>query len=73
MVTINLKTAEGNAFALLANAQRFGRQLHWTAEEIEELRQDMRSGDYKHLLKTFNKAFKFCVKLDGLAEILAEK
>jgi hypothetical protein len=55
---INLNGPEGNAFALLGYAKDFSDQLnHDWAILLEELT----SGDYDHLLKTFDKYFgSFC-------------
>lgn len=49
MPYINLSGPDGNAFALMANVQTWGRQLGINTTAIIA---EMRSGDYQHLLKT---------------------
>lgn len=51
---IDLSAPEGNAFCLLGIAQRYAAQigLDWPA-----INADMTSGNYKHLVETFDKHF----------------
>lgn len=56
---IDLTGPEGNAFVLMAYAERWSRQL-----DIEPgfIAKEMREGDYEHLIQTFEKYFgSFCV------------
>tara|TARA_B100001758_G_C18374370_1_gene593355 strand:- start:1057 stop:1275 length:219 start_codon:yes stop_codon:yes gene_type:complete len=51
---IDLTGPDGNAFALMAYARRFGKQLDLDWKSIIE---EMRSGDYENLIKVFDKHF----------------
>lgn len=56
---IDLSGPDGNAFALMAYAERWSRQL-----DIEPgvVAREMQSGDYEHLLEVFEKYFgKYCI------------
>lgn len=54
---IDLRGPEGNAFVLLATASRLGKELGFTREQKEEIHKEMTSGDYEHLVETFDKHF----------------
>lgn len=54
---INLDGPEGNAYCLLGYASRFGEQLGWDREEIDAVLEDMRSGNYRYLVETFDRHF----------------
>ena len=51
---INLKMVglDGNAFAIMGAFQRQARKEGWTQEEINEVLDEARSGDYSHLIST---------------------
>lgn len=51
---IDLTGPDGNAFVLLATAQRLARQLDLDADQIRE---EMTAGDYDHLVETFDSYF----------------
>tara|TARA_Y100000033_G_C2705173_1_gene90563 strand:+ start:304 stop:519 length:216 start_codon:yes stop_codon:yes gene_type:complete len=51
---IDLTGPDGNAFALMAYAKRFGKQLELDWKSIIE---EMKSGDYENLIKVFDKHF----------------
>lgn len=53
-VIIDLTGPDGNAFALMAYAQRFARQLGLDAKQIVT---EMRSGDYENLINVFDSYF----------------
>jgi hypothetical protein len=53
-IIIDLTGPDGNAFALLAYAKRFSRDLDKPYEEIQA---QMKSGDYENLIKVFDEAF----------------
>lgn len=53
-IVIDLTGPDGNAFALIAYATRFSRDLN---QDSDELLKNMRSGDYEHLLEVFDDAF----------------
>ena len=49
---IDLDGQEGNAFVLLGYARSFAKDLKL---DFKKIRDEMTSGDYKHLLKVFQK------------------
>ncbi len=53
---IDLSGPEGNAFALMATAKTWGKQLDLDTKAILD---DMMSGDYDHLLGVFEKNFQY--------------
>ena len=53
-IVIDLTGPDGNAYALLAYANRFAKQLKLPSEKITS---EMMKGDYEHLLQTFDKYF----------------
>jgi len=53
-IEIDLTGPEGNAFYLLAKAKRLAQQLSLDSHRILN---DMKSGDYEHLLEVFEKHF----------------
>lgn len=57
---IDLDGPEGNAYFLIGTARTFARQLRMEFGPIEA---EMTSGDYKHLVKTFDKHFGHCIDL----------
>ena len=62
MRTIDIEGADGNAFALLVHAKSFAKQLDWDAKAITD---EMKAGDYDHLLDTFEKHFGSFVEIVG--------
>lgn len=54
---IDLRGPEGNAFYLMGYAQRFGRQMGCTGDEIENIINKMQSGDYENLVNVFVEFF----------------
>ena len=52
--TIDLTGPEGNAYVLLAYANRWGRQLGKNTAAIHE---EMTSGDYENLVAVFDREF----------------
>ena len=55
--TIDLQGPAGNAFSLMAQAQAFGRDLGWEQDAIKEVLTEMKSSDYKNLVRVFNNNF----------------
>ena len=51
---VNLKMVglDGNAFAIMGAFQAQARREGWTKEEINEVLDEARSGDYSHLVAT---------------------
>lgn len=56
-IIIDLTGPDGNAFALMAYAQNFGKQLGWDRVKVQELINEMMDGDYEHLLQVFDREF----------------
>jgi HAMP domain-containing protein len=54
---INLDGPDGNAFVLIGTAVRLAKQLEYPPEAIQDLRENMKSGDYNHLIKVMDKHF----------------
>lgn len=53
-IVIDLTGPQGNAFALLAQARKFARQLKLDDNKILS---EMKSGDYDNLVETFDRYF----------------
>ena len=52
--SIDLTGPDGNAFALLGQAKRYASQLDM---DFDVIQRQMTSGDYEHLVNTFDKYF----------------
>lgn len=48
---------DGNAFVLLAHAQRAARKAGWTREKTSAVMKEAMSGNYDHLLATLTEHF----------------
>jgi len=53
-IVIDLTGPEGNAFALMAQANRFAKQLGFDSGQITK---EMQAGDYENLVSVFDKYF----------------
>ena len=62
-IVLDLTGPDGNAYALLAHAANFAKQLDYSSDEIKALEDDMKSSDYDHLVKTFDDEFGHFVTL----------
>ena len=60
-IIIDLTGPDGNAFALMAYASRFAKQL---GRDDKAIREEMMSGDYEHLLEVFDREFGSFVVLE---------
>ncbi len=60
-IIIDLTGPDGNAFALMAMASNFARQLGKDGKAIIE---EMKMGDYEHLLSVFDREFGHFVILE---------
>jgi hypothetical protein len=60
-VVIDLTGPDGNAFALMGYAKRFGKQMGLNTDEIIE---EMMMGDYENLVQVFDKHFGSVVILE---------
>ena len=56
-ITIDLTGIQGNSFYLMGVACNLMKQLKFTDEEGESVFEELKSGDYEHLIKTFDKYF----------------
>ena len=65
---INLDGADGNAFALMAYAKRFAKDMGYASDEA--ILNNMKSGDYINLVRTFDKYFGEYVVLETRDEEL---
>ena len=67
---INLDGPDGNAFQLMAYAQRFAKDMGYVSAEA--IINNMKSGDYTNLVRTFDKYFGEFVILETTNEELLE-
>ena len=67
---INLDGPDGNAFALMAYAKRFAKDLGYASDEV--ILNNMKSGDYTNLVRTFDKYFGEFVILETTNEELLD-
>jgi hypothetical protein len=56
-IEIDLTGPQGNAFVLLGYVKQFGKQLHWDAEKIKSIQDEMMDSDYEHLLVVLDREF----------------
>ena len=61
---IDLTGPQGNAFYLMGVANNFMRNLEFTQEEAESIWEELKSGDYEHLITTFDKYFGSAIDLE---------
>lgn len=57
-IVVDLDGPEGNAYVLLGYANGYAKQLKLDSKKIHE---EMTSGNYKNLLKVFQKYFPFVI------------
>ena len=69
---IDLQGPSGNAFALMAYAEDFLRQMG-RRDEFRQMRTDMMSGDYNQLIGIFEKNFGEYVTLVGKPDEVFEE
>ena len=55
--TIDLTGPDGNAFVLMGYVKRWCRDLKFTKENTQFIMDDMKSGDYEHLLEVIEENF----------------
>ena len=63
-IEIDLTGPDGNAFQLLRIASDLGKQMGWDQKQITKVLTEMKSSDYEHLIKTFDKYFGKLVDLE---------
>ena len=61
---IDLTGPDGNAFYLLGTAMNLCKKIGISSERTEEILDEMKSGDYEHLIRTFDKYFGLIVDLE---------
>ena len=61
---IDLTGSDGNAFALMGYAKKWGKDLGYSPSDIELMISDMMSSDYEHLIEVFESHFGECVILE---------
>ena len=61
---IDLTGPDGNAFALMGYAQKFGKQIGFDKAKIDKIIADMMSGDYENLIQVFDNNFGDYVDLE---------
>ena len=54
---VRLVGEDGNAFSIMGRCSRAARKAGWTQEQIDAVMNEMRAGDYDHLLQTAMKHF----------------
>ena len=69
-LVINLDGPDGNAFALMAYAKRFAKDMGYVSDEA--ILNLMMDGDYTNLVRTFDKYFGEFVILETTNEELLE-
>tara|TARA_R100001082_G_scaffold80208_1_gene47401 strand:+ start:144 stop:386 length:243 start_codon:yes stop_codon:yes gene_type:complete len=67
-LVINLDGPDGNAFALMAYAKQFARDMGYASDEV--ILNNMMAGDYKNLVRTFDHYFGTFVILETTDEEL---
>jgi hypothetical protein len=50
--TVKLLGRDGNAYAIIGACVAAAKKAGWTPDKISELKAEMTSGDYNHLLRT---------------------
>lgn len=65
MITIDLSGPQGNAFWLLGYAEKLAKQLSWDQQSIDDMIEEMKSGDYDDLCSVFSQNFCDYVELVG--------
>jgi len=63
-IVIDLTGPDGNAFALMGNANRLAKMLGYSDEKKDKLLEDMQSGDYENLVQVFDDHFGSFVVLE---------
>ena len=61
---IDLTGPDGNAYYLLGTAMNLCKQIGISSERTEEILDELKSSDYEHLIKTFDKYFGKLVDLE---------
>lgn len=62
-ISVDLSGQDGNAFVILGLASDVGKKIGMGQSEINEIKDEMMSGDYENLIVTFDKHFGHVVDL----------
>ena len=54
-ISLDLEGLDGNAFCLMGAFSKQAKKEEWTEEEINEVLEECKKGDYNHLLQTLIK------------------
>jgi len=54
-ITLDLSELDGNSFCLIGAFSKQAKREDWTEEEIREVLDECKKGDYNHLLQTLIK------------------
>jgi hypothetical protein len=55
---VSLSDHDGNAFYIIGACRKAAKKAGWTEEQVTKVSDEMKSGDYDHLLQTAMKYFK---------------
>jgi hypothetical protein len=55
--SVKLVGQDGNAFVIMGLCSRAAKKAGWTPEQLKVVMDEMKSGDYDHLLQTAMKHF----------------
>ena len=61
---IDLTGPDGNAYYILGTAMKLCKQVGISSERTDEILDEMKSSDYEHLIKTFDKYFGKLIDLE---------
>ena len=56
-IKISLSSPAGNAFSIMGQASKTGKELEMSTEQVNDIITDMRSSDYENLLSVFERHF----------------
>jgi hypothetical protein len=68
---IDLSGPEGNAFWLIGFSKRLGQHLGRSREEMNDLTNEMLTGNYENLLQIFRREFGDYIELKGEQDVEA--
>lgn len=54
---IDLQGPDGNAFVLLGIAEKYSRRLGYSEYDRKKVLEEMKNGDYEHLIEVFDEHF----------------
>jgi hypothetical protein len=54
---VELSTVDGNAFSIISACRKAARRAGWDDDEITKVTDEMKSGNYDHLLQTAMRYF----------------